>query len=465
MIPTARTLLVAAILLWPISEGRAATLITTDTHAETDAGPVRGAADDGVISFKGIPFAAPPVGALRWRAPQPPAPWHEVRDATAYGHDCMQEPLPGDAAPLRTQPAEDCLTLNVWRPAGLATRLPVLVWMYGGGFVNGGASPAVYAGAALARHGIVVVSFNYRLGRFGFFGHPQLSRADADGGRLVNYGFLDQLAALHWVRRNIASFGGDPARVTIEGESAGGMSVHALLTSPLAAGLFAGAVIQSGGDARLLSSSVHDAEQAGLAFARTKGIAPDDPQALAKLRALKPGAIVDGLNMGSLFDPPPGPATWTFPVLDGTIAVDAAAAYAANAFAHVPVMVGATSNDMFGPDGPMMRGVPEVAAMISAHGVPVYAFRFSYVAGHPAGAGAPHASDIPFFLGTTAAKFGAATTARDREATHLASSYLANFVRTGNPNGAGLPAWPAYLGGTPQMLDFDAGGGAKVVTP
>ena len=457
MIPFLKMSLAIAILLTLPSEGRAATPISTDT------GPVRGAVADGVLSFKGIPFAAPPLGALRWRAPQPPAPWREVRAATAYGHDCMQLPFPSDAAPLGSQPAEDCLTLNVWRPADGTTHLPVLVWIYGGGFVNGGASPAVYSGAPLAQHGIVVVSFNYRVGRFGFFGHPQLTRANEDQGHLVNYGFLDQIAALQWVRRNIASFGGDPARVTIEGESAGGMSVHALLTSPLASRLFAGAVIQSGGDARLLTSTVHEAEQAGLAFAQSKGIAPDDPHALAKLRALPPDAIVDGLNMGSLFNPPPGPPSWTFPVIDGTIAVDAASAYHGKKFAHVPVMVGATSDDMFGADGPMMRGVPEIADMISAHGVPVFAYRFSYVAGQPPGAGAGHASDIPFFLGTIAVKYGAATTAHDLEATSLASTYLANFVKHGNPNGASLPAWPEYGTGKRAMLDLDARGGATVI--
>ena len=203
-----------------------------------ESGSLRGTEAAGVIAFKGIPFAAPPVGPLRWRAPQPAARWAGLRDASRYGHDCMQKPFPSDAAPLGTAPAEDCLYVNVWRPAGQARALPVLVWIYGGGFVNGGASPPTYAGTALARQGIMVVSFNYRLGRFGTFVHPQLTRADADHGMLANYGYMDQLAALRWVQRNIAAFGGDPANVTIVGESAGGMSVHALLTSPMATGLF-----------------------------------------------------------------------------------------------------------------------------------------------------------------------------------------------------------------------------------
>lgn len=199
----------------------------------TDAGPVRGTTEKGVEAFKGIPFAAPPVGPLRWRAPQPSARWTGVRDASAYGHDCMQKPFPSDAAPLGTTPSEDCLVANVWRPAG-ARKLPVLVWIYGGGFVNGGSSPPTYSGEAMAAKGMVFVSFNYRLGRFGTFAHPALTTANADDGLLANYGYMDQLAALRWVHRNIAAFGGDPAKVTIVGESAGGFSVHALLTSPMA---------------------------------------------------------------------------------------------------------------------------------------------------------------------------------------------------------------------------------------
>ncbi len=173
-----------------------------------------------------------------WRAPQPAAAWTGVRDATGYAPDCMQVPFPSDAAPLGTKPAADCLYANVWKPVTAKGKLPVVVWIYGGGFVNGGASPPTYSGADLAKQGVVFVSFNYRVGRFGTFALPQLTRANADGGRLGNYGIMDQIAALQWVQRNAAAFGGDPANVTIIGESAGGMSVHMLNTSPLAKGLF-----------------------------------------------------------------------------------------------------------------------------------------------------------------------------------------------------------------------------------
>ena len=227
--------------------------------ATTEYGKVQGSIVDGVESWKGIPFAAPPVDALRWQPPKPAARWIGVRETTAYRNDCMQEPFPSDAAPLGTTPSEDCLYLNIWKPAGAAGKLPVMVWIYGGGFVNGGSSPPTYSGAPIARQGVMVVSFNYRLGRFGTFRHPALGK---DQG--VNYGLLDQIAALKWVQRNIAGFGGDPDQVTIVGESAGGRSVHALMTTPLAKGLFDRAVIMSGGDGKPGAlSTPADAERLG----------------------------------------------------------------------------------------------------------------------------------------------------------------------------------------------------------
>jgi para-nitrobenzyl esterase len=205
----------------------AATALSTGALAQTAApvatitsGKVSGAVEDGVASWKGIPFAAPPVGPLRWRAPQPPARWAGVRSTTEYSHDCMQKPFDGDAAPLGTPPAEDCLYLNVWKPVNATGKLPVVLWVYGGGFINGGSSPPTYSGANLARKGVVFVSFNYRLGRFGTFAHPALTRANEDKGLLANYGYMDQVAALRWVRANIAAFGGDPANITAIGESA-----------------------------------------------------------------------------------------------------------------------------------------------------------------------------------------------------------------------------------------------------
>lgn len=432
-------------------------------QARTASGPVRGATDEGVDAFKGIPFAAPPVGALRWQPPQPVQAWTAPRDATRYAADCMQLPFPSDAAPLGTAPAEDCLYANVWRPAAIkaGAKLPVLVWIYGGGFVNGGSSPPTYSGAALARQGIVMVSFNYRLGRFGTFAHPALATTP----REVDFGLLDQLAALRWVKRNVAAFGGDPDAVTIIGESAGGMSVHAMLTSPAARGLFRAAVIQSGGDGSYKGASVATAETVATAFARAKGIDGTGPAASAALHALSGEQVVDGLNLATLGQQQGEGRTYSGPVPDGRTFVDGRDAYRAGRFAHVPVMVGATSNDIGGPDGVMIGGARDVAGLLVKQGVPVYYYRFDYVAtsaATPDGAGAGHATDIPFFFDTADIKYGAATTSTDRAAATVASRYLVNFVKTGDPNGKGAVPWRRYDAADPAMLTMTRGGGATL---
>lgn len=430
------------------------------TVVATESGPVRGAEAEGVLSWKGIPFAAPPLGELRWRAPQPAAKWTGVRAATAYGHDCMQLPFPSDAAPLGTEPAEDCLVLNVWRPAGAKGKLPVVFWIYGGGFVNGGASPPTYSGANLAKQGVMFVSANYRVGRFGTFAHPQLTRANPDGGLLGNYGYMDQLAALKWVQRNIARFGGDPANVTIIGESAGGMSVNTLVTSPMAKGLFHRAVVMSGGNGQGMGpGGLAATEKIGLDFAASKGIA-DDGQALAKLRALTAEQVTDGLNMMALFAPRPGPRTFASPFPDGKLAIDAAEAYRSGNFAKVPIMIGATDNDIGGPTGFMVAGAREVATATAAAGAPTWHYRFAYVAESLNKKGADHAAEIPWFFDTTAIKYGDKTTARDLAMGKTVSAYIVNFARTGDPNGAGLPRWPRYARASDELMEFAADGRA-----
>jgi para-nitrobenzyl esterase len=429
-------------------------------EATTDVGRVAGTTEDGVEVWKGIPFAAPPVGDLRWRAPQPAAKWDGVKQTVTYGNDCMQVPFPSDAAPLGATPAEDCLYLNVWRPVHAAGKLPVIFWIYGGGFVNGGASPPTYSGANLAKQGVLFVSANYRVGRFGTFAHPRLTAENADGGLLGNYGYMDQLAALQWVQRNITAFGGDPANVTIVGESAGGMSVHTLVTSPLAKGLFAKAVVMSGGDGGAMGGdSLAAIEKIGLDFAQSKGIAPDDPNALVKLRALSAEQVTDGLNMMAMFSQQ-GPRTFASPFVDGKLAVDAGAAYASGAFEHVPMMIGATSADMGGRTGFMVAGARKAAATIADKGVPVYEYRFSYVAESVGQPGAQHATDIPFFFDTTAIKYGDDTTPRDVAMGKTISAYLTNFAKTGDPNGKGLPAWPRYARATDRIMDFAENGKA-----
>jgi para-nitrobenzyl esterase len=452
----------AAITLSLPAVAQAQEVVTVNT------GSLRGTSADGVLSWKGIPFAAPPVRELRWRAPQPAARWQGVRDAASYGHDCMQVPFPSDAAPLGTPPDEDCLYANVWRPANAKKKLPVIFWIYGGGFVNGGASPPTYSGAELAKQGVLFVSANYRVGRFGTFAHPALTAANEDHGLIGNYGYMDQLAALKWVQRNIAAFGGDPDNVTIVGESAGGMSVHTLVTSPMARGLFKQAVVMSGGDGGAMGSSdLAAVEQIGIDFAKSKGIEPNDPQALRKLRALSQDQVTDGLNMMAMFTAK-GPRTFASPFSDGKLAVNAAEAYRTGTFAHVPMMIGATSGDIGGKNGAMIAGARKVESTIAGQGAPVYAYRFSYVAENPppppAGfaqqEGAGHASDIPFFFDTQAIKYEDRTTARDNAMGDTISHYLVNFAKTGDPNGAGLPKWPRYDPAQDVIMDFSQEGKA-----
>lgn len=424
-----------------------------------DSGKVSGTIADGVASWKGIPFAAAPVGELRWRAPAPAASWPGVRAATEYGSDCMQLPFSGDAAPMGTTPAEDCLYLNVWKPAKARGKLPVMVWIYGGGFVNGGASPPTYSGAPLAKRGVVMVSFNYRLGRFGFFAHPALAGDGSQRSPSGNFGYLDQLAALQWVQRNIEAFGGDPANVTIIGESAGAISVNTLLTSPAARGLFTKAAILSGGEGVIpgVPYTAASAEQTAIEFGLKQGIAPSDPAALARLRALTPEQVVDGYNLATMFTS--RTPLYIGPYAEGTFTVEPMPAYSAGRHANVPVMVGATSDDLGGPTGFMVAGARKIAATLADQGVPVYAYRFSYVAkAAQSPGGAKHAADIPYFFDTVAIKYGKQSSARDIALGHAMSRYLANFVSTGDPNGKGLPRWPRYQRSADELMDFSTEG-------
>ncbi|MBW8753840.1 MAG: carboxylesterase family protein [Sphingomonadales bacterium] len=424
----------------------------------TESGPVRGSISDGVKSWKGIPFAATTAGANRWRPPQPVAKWREARDATQYGHDCMQLPFGGDAAPLGTEPSEDCLVLNVWAPdkAAKGAKLPVIAWIYGGGFVNGGSSPPTYSGENMARKGVVFVSFNYRLGRFGTFLLPQLVGENAG-----NYGYMDQLAALKWIKRNIAAFGGNPDNVTLIGESAGGASVNTMLTSPMAHRLFQRAVVMSGGNGEVGDDdSRKRAQEASLAFAAAKGVQANDPQALEKLRAFPGEAIVDGLNLAALFNPRPGALPFASPFVDGQLAVDPGKAFASGRFARVPVMIGATGDDIGGPTGYMVGGAHDLAGTISAAGVPVFEYRFSYVASSIGEPGAHHATDIPFFFDTQAIKYGDKTSDRDRGMGRIISAYIVNFARAGDPNGAGLANWPRYSRAADPIMNFADDGAA-----
>ncbi|HEX8483877.1 carboxylesterase/lipase family protein, partial [Sphingomonas sp.] len=270
-------------------------LAAGDPTVAVEGGKLAGTVDErdaSVRSFRGIPFAAPPVGDLRWREPQPIAPWSGVRPAKSFAARCMQLPLYSDMMFRSPGVSEDCLYLNVWTPAALdrpaRTKLPVLVYVYGGGFQAGDGSEKRYDGAALAKRGIVVVTMNYRLGVFGSMAHPELT-AQSPHRASGNYGLLDQAAAIAWVKRNVAAFGGDPARITIAGESAGSMSVSALMASPLSRGNIAGAIGESGAVLQSRTPpTLAQSEAMGAAFAQRIG-APT----LAALRALPAERLVE----------------------------------------------------------------------------------------------------------------------------------------------------------------------------
>ncbi|CPR21338.1 carboxylesterase family protein [Brenneria goodwinii] len=458
-----------------------------------DSGRIAGTTIQDVDVFKGIPFASPPVGELRWQPPQPVQHWTDVRPALEYGKDCMQEPFPGDAAPLGVGFSEDCLTVNVWRPANANGPLPVMVWIYGGGFVNGGSSPGVYSGEEFARQGVVFVSFNYRVGRFGFFAHPALADQPLRG----NYGLMDQIAALQWVQKNIAAFQGDAQNVTLFGESAGGFSVGSMLTTDLAKGLFQKAIIQSGSGRQNMvpKQDWQQAEQAGLAFAQSNDISGKDEKALEALRQIPADKIVNGLNMATMSS-----SAYSGPMIDGKVITgEPQDLYRQGAFQHVPLMIGATDADIGFPaevttldeavavfadadrqkaklayqgmspqaaalaiasDAFMVEPARFVAHIWDKAGVPVWQYRFGYVAESmrdqwPA---AVHASEIPYVFNTLNARYADKVTVKDQAVARQTHQYWVNFARTGQPGAADLPQWNRYSLQKDNILIIPASG-------
>jgi para-nitrobenzyl esterase len=480
------------------------------TTVRTTAGSVQGAAvANGTIRvFKGVPFAAPPVGELRWQAPRAVRPWEGVRDATAFGPACAQGKIFGDIN--FSDVREDCLSLNVWTPARSAgERLPVMVWIHGGGYMAGGGAEPRHDGEAFAKKGVVLVTINYRLGIFGFFSHPELTK-ESGRGASGNYGLLDQVAALQWVHDNIAAFGGNPNNVTIFGESAGSFSVSALVASPLTSGLVQKAIGESGAffsgaGGTLAAPSRDTAEQAGAKFATSIGC-----ESLAALRA-KPTEELLQAAAKARFQAAPS--------IDGYfLPQEVEAIYAAGKQQHVPLLAGWNADEMrmavtlrpqkptaqsFADDVRTRFGVsadevlkyyptdsPEatlesaaafasdmfisyatwkwIEAHLQTGGSPVYRYSFdrkipvepdAKMMGTPVTArdiGARHAGEIEYVFGTLERSLPKVPwEAADRALSDAMTTYWANFARTGNPSGAGVSPWPRYDGATRRVLHLD----------
>lgn len=453
----------------------------------TRDGPISGlmTADRAVVAFKGIPYATPPVGKLRWTAPKPPASWSKVLKATHFSDSCIQN-IVSERKPWTSEfmahnaSSEDCLYLNVWTPARTGgAQLPVFFWIHGGGYVEGSSAVPVYDGEMLARQGVVVVTINYRLGVFGYLAHPELTR---EAQRSGNYGSLDQLAALLWVHDNIAAFGGDPNNVTIAGQSAGASSVHNLVASPLARGLFQRAIAESGSgiSAPGGSKTLSEAESDGVRFATAKGAS-----SLEELRHKSSEEL-----MAKVGD---GPASAFRPVIDGYfLEADANAVYAMGKQNDVPELTGMNLDERssaadYGnvpmakfheamttrfadlsarffqlyPDGtPSDSNASQLAASreaglasmwlwgrlrASTARTPAFTYYWTHAEPGPDSAryGAFHTSEVPYVFDTLDQSMRP-WIAEDRKLAALIGGYWVNFMKQGDPNGANLPHWPAF---------------------
>jgi para-nitrobenzyl esterase len=434
----------------------AAARVSAPPRVTIETGTLEGLDTAGVMVFRGIPYAAPPVGELRWKPPQPAAHWNGVRAASQLGHNCIQHQPYGDIDPFAAGVSEDCLYLNVWTsslplPTSRVPR-PVLVWIHGGGFFAGFGGEERHNGARLAQKGAVVVTLNYRLGAFGFLAHPAFA-AESPHHAAGNYGLLDQIAALQWVRRNIARFGGDPSRVTIFGESAGGFSVGSLIASPLAKGLFQRAILESGTGVVGIHSR-NDARAVALRFADSLRVYGIRGEAAAHLRALSPDTVLAAsLHLG----PPGAPAF--YPVVDGWVLPHAVDSAVASGKANVVPVIAGTNRD----EGDEWMGAPTrtFARLMSERGAPTYVYMFSRVGDDSANRarGAYHSAEITFVFGRAhPLQPSAGSTPYDSTVAEAMSDYWVAFGMSGNPNGpptAGKwPRWPRYNAATDALLEI-----------
>lgn len=486
---------------------------TSETIVQTRNGALQGARAGDVLVWRGVPYAAPPVGALRWRPPQPVHNWDGVRAATKFGNSCPQAAVtPTQLAPLEPL-GEDCLSLNIWAPrAHVSDKLPVMVWLHGGGFIAGAGSEAGFDGTKLAQRGIILVTLNYRLGRLGFFAHPALSQEYPDEPH-GNYGFMDQIAALRWVHDNISAFGGDPENVTLFGESAGAASALSLATSPLADGLFEKMIVQStpvGFGMRALSEDrpgQPSAETAGYQWAVSKGIKGKDEAALAALRALPVDEIAPSA-------PDAEEAMAIFlsggPIVDGKLLPRPPAATYAEGSAHPrPMIIGTNSEEgniwsfehgkagltpiALTTDADTLSHIRDTAtrkklrarylaeasgdshkanamivsdtlmgvdalriAQAAARKAPVYLYRFDAVPAQvrSIATGSPHGTDI-FYVFDNLDRFPFhpdSASAGDQLIAHSMADYWAGFARTGTPKAADAPDWPQFDAESPVVL-------------
>lgn len=460
------------------------------TIATVETGQLKPLQANGVLAFKGVPFAAPPVGDLRWQAPQPALSWEGVREATRYGDICTQK-MPNPDNGIGQLPAsEDCLTLNIFtQNLNANARRPVMVWIHGGGFVNGSGSAELYDGSELASRGVIVVTINYRLGRFGSFAHPLLT-AEANGGLVANYGMMDMIASLEWVQRNIGAFGGDANNVTIFGESAGGMAVQKLMTSPNARGLFHKAIVQSGAGRenvvyldRESPRGLPSAESEGAAFIKSLGI---DASSTADLRAI-PAADILGAGDPSTF-------SGGGPIIDDRLLpMPVEKAFAIGEQARVPYLVGYNSAEFpskpedvdasltrtlgattaelpqlvatYEDTGDMAARIVgdiifaeparHLAGLHTTTGQPTFLYRFDVLSTSVRGRykGTPHAQERQYVFNTLHTSPYPADD-NDKVQANYAVTYWTNFAKSGDPNGEGIPAWPRYTAATDHLLEF-----------